>query len=194
MGCGGGQGGKCTSWICPICRPGIASNVEYAAVAIVSKPDVPQSVNKPSRLIDSDAALTSRIVASVPLPVPRNRLPDLEHDDAAAQRDREPSAAARQAPDPLSELQFSDLLRERIIPENDLIGRVARAAPATDEEEQRRRVQRHYGREGSACDLCKNISGSWRRGNGAIGGTHLVCGGAAAAMCDRLRSRPWWRW
>jgi hypothetical protein len=37
-GVGGVQGGRWTSWTWPIWRPGIASKVEYAAVAIASRP------------------------------------------------------------------------------------------------------------------------------------------------------------
>jgi hypothetical protein len=37
-GVGGVQGGRCTNCTCPICRPGIARRVEYAPVAIASKP------------------------------------------------------------------------------------------------------------------------------------------------------------
>lgn len=38
MGVGAGHGGRCTSCTCPICRPGIASNVAYVPVAMASKP------------------------------------------------------------------------------------------------------------------------------------------------------------
>ena len=38
IGCGGGQGGRCMSCMCPIWRPGMASSVECAAVASASKP------------------------------------------------------------------------------------------------------------------------------------------------------------
>ena len=38
MGCGGGQGGRCTSCMCPICLPGMARSVECAAVASASRP------------------------------------------------------------------------------------------------------------------------------------------------------------
>lgn len=41
-GCGGLQGGKWTSCTCPVCLPGMASNVECVFVAMASKPmDVP---------------------------------------------------------------------------------------------------------------------------------------------------------
>jgi hypothetical protein len=39
MGTGRGQGGRCMSCTCPGCRPGAASSVEYAPVAIAMTPD-----------------------------------------------------------------------------------------------------------------------------------------------------------
>ena len=38
-GSDGAHGGRWMRWTCPIWRPGIASRVEYAAVAIASKPE-----------------------------------------------------------------------------------------------------------------------------------------------------------
>lgn len=78
--------------------------------------------------------LTFRIVARIPLAVPRDLVADLEHDDPPFQGNGEPSAAARHATDALPKLQLRNLGTEGIVPEDDLVGRIAGAAAATKEE------------------------------------------------------------
>lgn len=46
MGTGGAQGGRWTSCTCPVCRPGIASNVECVPVASASKPTLREACQK----------------------------------------------------------------------------------------------------------------------------------------------------
>jgi hypothetical protein len=55
-GVGGIQGGRCTNCTCPICRPGKARRVEYAPVAIASKPS-PKSINRRYTYVDNSAHL-----------------------------------------------------------------------------------------------------------------------------------------
>ena len=68
---GGGHGGRWISWTWPICRPGIASKVEYGAVAIASRPSVKERCDHLSEFKErnSDAACDSHLVGYQMCPI-----------------------------------------------------------------------------------------------------------------------------
>lgn len=59
---------------------------------------------------------TSDIVTCIPFAKPLYRLPNLKHNDPPAQRNRKPPASTGQSSDLLPELEFRDLLGDRIVP------------------------------------------------------------------------------
>lgn len=80
---GGGQGGRWINWTWPICRPGIASRVEYGAVAIASKPKSETIFQSSRKEIQMEyVILTSWVIGRVPFAISRHGFTNLEHDDS----------------------------------------------------------------------------------------------------------------
>jgi hypothetical protein len=136
MGTDGGQGGRCMSCTCPGWRPGAASSVEYAPVAIAMTPDAcgPGQRSDMTPGLTRDNVLTSRIIICIPFAVSLHTLPYLKDDDTPSECHRKPATATGESPDFLSKFELCDLFSESLVPEDDLIRRVSRVSTAADQE------------------------------------------------------------
>ncbi|CAL1701416.1 unnamed protein product [Somion occarium] len=123
-GSGGVHGGKCISCTCPICRPGIANSVEYAAVASVSRPNeeyvLSFSPNSISTTTLSDK-LTSWVITGVPFRISGYYSIQLKHNYSSPECNRQPTSPACKPSYPLSELEFRHFLTLSVVPQYDLV-------------------------------------------------------------------------
>lgn len=96
---------------------------------------------------------TFRVITSIVLRIARNVLPDLEEHDPPLERYCEPAPPTRHATHAFPELQLSDFSADRVVPNDNFVRRISRAAAATEEEHEIRRVHRHGGSKGAAGEL-----------------------------------------